>query len=86
MKNPTLRVDDTTIMLMIPVNGKMNTTQPLVTPKKGGGVLEVQRVTAQYKKIENELATVTVPNSSVQYYFLFYSLISEIKILGNIHV
>ena len=44
MKNPTLRVDDTTIMFMIPVNGKMNTTQPLVTPKKGGGVLEVQRV------------------------------------------
>ena len=48
-------------MFMIPVNGKMNTTQPLVTPKKGGGVLEVQRVSitvnAQYK-IENELATV----------------------------
>ena len=60
-KNPALKVDDTVIMFMIPVNGKLKTKQPLVTQKKGEGVQEVQRVTiavtAQYK-IENALVTV----------------------------
>lgn len=62
-KNAELKVDDTVIMFMIPLNGKLKTMQPLVTQKKGeGGVpVEVQRVTivvtAQYK-IENALATV----------------------------
>jgi len=61
-KNRDLKVDDTVIMFMIPVNGKLETQQPLVTQKKGGGIVqEVQRVTiavtAQYK-IENALVTV----------------------------
>lgn len=60
-KNPTLEVDDTVIMFMIPVNGKLKTKQSLVTQKKGGVLQEVQRVaikvTAQYK-IENALVTV----------------------------
>jgi hypothetical protein len=60
-KNRDLKVDDTVIMFMIPVNGKLKTKQPLVTPKKGGVLEEVQRVTiavaAQYK-IENALVTV----------------------------
>jgi hypothetical protein len=55
-------VDDTVIMFMVPVNGKLKTKQPLVTQK----MEEVQRVTtpvsAQYK-IENELVTVDVLNS-----------------------
>jgi len=57
-KNQELKVDDTVIMFMIPINGKLKTKQPLVTPKKGGVLEEVQRdtiaVTAQYK-IENAL-------------------------------
>jgi hypothetical protein len=60
-KNPELKVDDTVIMFMIPVNGKLKTKQPMVTQKKGGVLEEVQRVTiavsAQYK-IENALVTV----------------------------
>ena len=62
-KNAELKVDDTVIIFMIPLNGKLKTKQPLVTQKKGeGGVpVEVRRativVTAQYK-IENALATV----------------------------
>jgi len=59
-KNPALKVDDTVIMFMIPLNGKLKTKQPVVTQKKGA-VEEVQRVTitvtAQYK-IQNELVTV----------------------------
>ena len=56
-KNQTLTVDDVVIMFMTPLNGKLQTKQPLVTQKKG--VVEgVQRaaitVTAQYK-IQNEL-------------------------------
>jgi len=58
-KNQELMLDDTVIMFMILVNGKLKAKQPLVTPKKG--VLEeVKRVTiavtAQYK-IENALVT-----------------------------
>jgi hypothetical protein len=60
-KNRDLKVDDTVIMFMIPVNGKLKTKQPLVTQKKGGVLEEVQRVTiavtAQFK-IENALVTV----------------------------
>ena len=59
-KNPALQVDDTVIMFMIPLNGKLKTKQPVVTQKKGA-VEEVQRVaitvTAQYK-IQNALVTV----------------------------
>jgi hypothetical protein len=62
-KNSELQVDDTVIMFMIPVNGKLKTKQSLVTQKKGGALEEVQRVsiavTAQYK-IENALVTVDV--------------------------
>lgn len=62
-KNSRLPVDDTVIMFMIPVNGKLKTKQSLVTQKKGGALEEVQRVsikvTAQYK-IENALVTVDV--------------------------
>lgn len=60
-------VDDTVIMFMVPVNGKLKTKQPLVTQKSGGGGVleEVQRMTihvsAQYK-IENELVTADVLN------------------------
>ena len=35
MRNPMLRVDHTTIMFMIPVNGKMNTTQAAGHAKEG---------------------------------------------------
>jgi hypothetical protein len=59
-KNSALTVDDTVIMFMIPLNGKLKTKQPVVTQKKGA-VEEVQRVTitvtAQYK-IQNALVTV----------------------------
>jgi hypothetical protein len=62
-KNSHLSVDDTVIMFMIPVNGKLKTKQSLVTQKIGGALEEVQRVsievTAQYK-IENALVTVDV--------------------------
>lgn len=54
-----LKVDDTVIMFMIPVNGKLKTKQPIVTQAEEPE--EVQRVTvaiaAQYK-IENTLVTV----------------------------
>jgi hypothetical protein len=56
-KNPALKVDDTVIMFMIPLNGKLKTKQPVVTQ----AAEEVQRVTiavtAQYK-IQNALVTV----------------------------
>ena len=39
-KNPALRVDDTVIMCMIPVNGKLKTKQSLVTQKKKGEVFQ----------------------------------------------
>jgi hypothetical protein len=59
-KNPALQVDDTVIMFMIPLNGKLKTNQPVVTQKKEE-MEEVQRVaitvTAQYK-IQNALVTV----------------------------
>lgn len=63
-KNTALKIDDTVIMFMIPVNGKLKTKQALVTQKKKEeGMQEVQRitiaVTAQYK-IENALVTVDV--------------------------
>jgi hypothetical protein len=61
VKNQGLQVDDTVIMFMIPVTGKLKAEQPLVTSKKVGALEEVQRVTiavkAQYK-IENALVTV----------------------------
>lgn len=60
-KNRALKVDDTVIVFMIPINGKLKTKQSLVTQKKGEVLQEVQRVTiavtAQYK-IENALVTV----------------------------
>jgi len=60
-KIPALKMDDTVIMFMIPLNGKLKTKQPVVTQKKGEVVEEVQRVTitvtAQYK-IQNALVTV----------------------------
>jgi hypothetical protein len=54
-KNAELKVDDTVIMFMIPLNGKLKTKQPLVTQAEVRRVTIV--VTAQYK-IENALATV----------------------------
>ena len=62
VKNQGLQVDDTVIMFMIPVNGKLKAKQLLVKSKKGGVLKKVQRgvtiaVTAQYK-IENALVTV----------------------------
>ena len=61
VKTQGLKVDDTVIMFMIPLNGKLKAKQPLVISKKGGVLEEVQRVTiaitAQYK-IENALVTV----------------------------
>ena len=52
-KNAELHVDETMIVFMIPVNGKLKTKQPICTKKKEGGLKEVQRVTiavtAQYK-------------------------------------
>lgn len=58
-KNQALKVDDTVIMFMIPVNGKLKTEQRITTKSDG----DVQRVSvavsAQYK-IENDLVTVDV--------------------------
>jgi hypothetical protein len=59
-KNPLLKVDDTVIMFMIPLNGKLKTKQSLVTSQKRGESQEVQRATievTQYK-IENALVHV----------------------------
>ena len=59
--NPELKVEDTVIIFMIPLNSKLNRIQSLVTKKKDGVLEEVQRVTisitAQYK-IENELVDI----------------------------
>ena len=63
LKNQRLSVQDTVIMFMIPVNGKLKTTQTLTKSKanKDGVFEEAPRatitVTAQYK-IENALVTV----------------------------
>eukprot|EP01039_Chlorochromonas_danica_P001152 gene1152-1257_t len=58
--NSQLAVDETVIMFMTPLNGKLTTKQSLVTQKKGEGLEEAQQVTvivsAQYK-IENELVS-----------------------------
>jgi hypothetical protein len=60
-KNPLLKVDDTVIMFMIPLNGKLKTKQSLVTsPRRRGESQEVQRATievTQYR-IENALVVV----------------------------
>jgi hypothetical protein len=63
LKSQGLRVQDTVIMFMIPLNGKLKTTQTLTKSKPNkDGVLEEPlrpsiKVTAQYK-IENALVTV----------------------------
>jgi hypothetical protein len=57
--NPTLKVDDTVIIFMIPENGKLKIKQTVVT-QKNGAAEELQRstitITAQYK-IQNALVT-----------------------------
>jgi hypothetical protein len=53
-KNSKLKVDDTVIMFMIPLNGKLKTQQPLVTQEKNETKIVIS---AQYK-IENALVTI----------------------------
>lgn len=60
-KNSALRVDDTVLMFMVPVNGKLKSKQPLVAQKEDGAQTDAElvaiEVTAQYK-IVNALVTV----------------------------
>jgi hypothetical protein len=56
-KNSKLKVDDTVIMFMIPLNGKLKTQQPLVTQEKNETKIVTIKVSAQYK-IENALVTI----------------------------
>lgn len=62
--NSSLHVDDTVIMFMIPVNGKLKTKQSLVTKKMKETQQLFINVAAQYK-IENALVTVDTIRQTV---------------------